>query len=167
MNLFREADIEAVRASLASSKYATGTSTHGFYHYPARFSPEIARAVIETFSAPNDWILDPFMGGGTTVVEGLALGRRMIGIDINALGHFVAIVRFRQACHQGVGHAICRLAVEGHGVGAKTRASEPAQIRGHVRFRRPGLRGGTTVPPSAVIRPMCAPTPRSVGPRLS
>jgi len=93
MNLFREADIEAVRASLASSKYATGTSTHGFYHYPARFSPEIARAVIETFSAPNDWILDPFMGGGTTVVEGLALGRRMIGIDINALGHFVAEVR--------------------------------------------------------------------------
>src|SRR5438445_12285117 len=93
MNLFREADIEAVRASLASSKYATGTSTHGFYHYPATFSPEIARAVIETFSAPDDWIFDPFMGGGTTIVEGLALGRRVIGVDLNSLAHFVTDVR--------------------------------------------------------------------------
>src|SRR5204863_2306937 len=43
--------------------------------------------------APNDWILDPFMGGGTTVVEGLAAGRRVIGVDINSLAHFVADIR--------------------------------------------------------------------------
>src|SRR5712692_5436473 len=93
MNWLNSADIEKLRACLASKKYATGTSTHGFYHYPARFSPEIARAVIETFSAADDWVLDPFMGGGTTIVEGLALGRRMIGVDINALAHFLAEVR--------------------------------------------------------------------------
>src|SRR5258708_11030329 len=93
MSWLNSADVEKLRACLASKKYATGTSTHGFYHYPARFSPEIARAVIETFSAAGDWVLDPFMGGGTTIIEGLALGRRMIGVDINALAHFVADVR--------------------------------------------------------------------------
>jgi len=35
------------------------------------------------------------MGGGTTVIEGLAAGRRLIGIDINALAHFVTTVRTR------------------------------------------------------------------------
>jgi hypothetical protein len=71
----------------------TGGNTHHFYHYPGRFSPEFARAVIEDFSEPNDFVLDPFMGGGTSIVEGLALGRRMIGVDINTLGRFVADVR--------------------------------------------------------------------------
>ena len=92
MNFLTEADVR-LRGALASTKYASTSSTHGFYHYPARFSPEIARVVIETFSAPNDWLLDPFMGGGTTVVEGLAAGRRAIGVDINSLAHFVANVR--------------------------------------------------------------------------
>jgi len=90
-----ETDITKLRASLASKRYATGTSTHDFYHYPARFSPEIARAVIETCSSLEDWVLDPFMGGGTTVIEGLALRRRVIGVDINSLAHFVASVRTR------------------------------------------------------------------------
>ena len=33
------------------------------------------------------------MGGGTAIIEGLALGRSMIGVDLNALAHFVARVR--------------------------------------------------------------------------
>jgi len=93
MNLFSEAELEKLRAALASSKCASASSTHGFYHYPARFSPEIARAVIEACTAPDDWIMDPFMGGGTTVVEALAAGRRVAGIDINSLAHFIAAVR--------------------------------------------------------------------------
>jgi DNA methylase len=51
--------------------------------------------VISGFSSKGDWVLDPFMGGGTTIIEGLALGRRLIGVDINALAHFVTTVRTR------------------------------------------------------------------------
>ena len=64
--------------------------THGFYRYPARFSPLFVRAAIEAFSDPGDLVLDPFLGGATTAVEALALGRRALGIDINALAIFVA-----------------------------------------------------------------------------
>jgi hypothetical protein len=39
--------------------------THNFYRYPARFSPQFARAAVEAFSAPGDTVLDPFVGGGT------------------------------------------------------------------------------------------------------
>ncbi len=64
--------------------------THGFYRYPARFSPLFARAAINAFSEPGDVILDPFMGGGTTLVEAQALGRFAIGTDINELAVFVS-----------------------------------------------------------------------------
>lgn len=37
--------------------------THDFYNYPARFSPKFVREAIQTFSKPNDLIIDPFMGG--------------------------------------------------------------------------------------------------------
>ncbi|MBI4523252.1 MAG: DUF1156 domain-containing protein [Deltaproteobacteria bacterium] len=34
-------------------------------------------------------ILDPFMGGGTTVIEALRLGCRVIGIDLNPVAWFI------------------------------------------------------------------------------
>ena len=37
----------------------------------------------------GDYVLDPFMGGGTTIVEAAAGGRRVIGSDVNALARFV------------------------------------------------------------------------------
>lgn len=87
-------DLHRLRSALDSAKYTAGR-THNFYLYPARFSPEVAHVVIEMFSKPGDWVLDPFMGGGTAIIEGLALGRPMVGIDLNALAHFVATVRTR------------------------------------------------------------------------
>src|SRR3989442_12740215 len=72
-------------ALLAFSYSYTSGRTHNFYHYPARFSPDIVRCVIENFSRPGDVIMDPFMGGGTSVIEGLTAGRRVIGCDVNSL----------------------------------------------------------------------------------
>jgi DNA modification methylase len=67
--------------------------THKFYRYPARFSPLFARAAIELFSSPDDVVLDPYMGGGTTVVEAMAAGRKAIGTDLNELAVFVTRVK--------------------------------------------------------------------------
>jgi DNA modification methylase len=64
--------------------------THNFYRYPARFSPKFAAGAIESFSKPGDLILDPYMGGGTAVVEGLVLGRSVVGNDLNSLAAFIA-----------------------------------------------------------------------------
>lgn len=67
--------------------------THNFYRYPARFSPRFVREVVEAFSRPGDLVFDPFMGGGTTLVEALALGRSAIGTDISSLAAFVTRVK--------------------------------------------------------------------------
>lgn len=67
--------------------------THNFYHYPARFSHLFARAAIRLFTEPGEFVLDPFMGGGTTLVEAQELGRQSVGTDINSLAIFVSQVK--------------------------------------------------------------------------
>jgi DNA modification methylase len=77
----------------ANTETPISGSTHDFYAYPARFSPVFASEAIKSFSRPGEIVLDPFMGGGTTVVEALIAGRRAIGVDINSLAVFVARVK--------------------------------------------------------------------------
>lgn len=77
-----------IKLAATSSKVVSGL-THNFYRYPARFSPVFTNKIIKAFTKPGDYVLDPFVGGGTTLVEARALGRRAIGIDINSLATFV------------------------------------------------------------------------------
>lgn len=77
----------------AQDNSRVGGLTHGFYRYPARFSPTFARAAIDAFTDPGDLVLDPFMGGGTTVVEARTRGRRAYGSDASSLAVFVAKVK--------------------------------------------------------------------------
>jgi hypothetical protein len=67
--------------------------THNFYRYPARFSPKFAREMIREFSEPGDLVYDPFVGGGTTLVEARTQGRLAVGTDINSLAVFVSQVK--------------------------------------------------------------------------
>lgn len=83
---------DALVAAARDQTRITGL-THTYYRYPARFSPTFVRAAIETFTAPGDLVLDPFMGGGTTLVEALALGRDSVGVDISSLATFIANVK--------------------------------------------------------------------------
>lgn len=69
--------------------------THDFYKYPARFSPQFCRAAIKAFTAPGDLVVDPFAGGGTTLVESRVNSRLSIGTDISSLASFVSSVKTR------------------------------------------------------------------------
>ena len=51
--------------------------------YRGNWSPYIPRNLIMRYSNENDWILDQFLGSGTTLIESKLLNRNAIGIDIN------------------------------------------------------------------------------------
>jgi len=51
--------------------------------YRGNWSPFVPRNLILRYSKPRDWILDQFVGSGTTLVEAKLLNRNAIGIDIN------------------------------------------------------------------------------------
>lgn len=77
-----------IRAVLSQDR--VDEAPHSFYKYPARFSPQFAREAINAFSSPGDTVLDPFCGGGTSIVEAISLGRRTAGFDISSLAAFIA-----------------------------------------------------------------------------
>lgn len=72
--------------------YATD-HTHALYRYPARMSPPLARSLILGLTSPGDLVVDPFIGGGTTAIEALASGRRILGSDLNSLACFVTLAK--------------------------------------------------------------------------
>jgi DNA methylase len=87
--------IEAQAALIHAARDASPVRglTHGYYKYPARFSPLFAKAAIQAFTKPGDLVLDPHVGGGTTLVEALAAGREGVGVDISTLAEFVTSVK--------------------------------------------------------------------------
>ena len=52
-----------------------------------RSPPELAEMVLEAYSKPGDWILDPFAGLGTTLLSAQRLGRTAIGFEPNPARH--------------------------------------------------------------------------------
>lgn len=86
------ADIDTFLEAVNDISHVSGY-THDFYNYPARFSPLFAREAIKIFTNPGDLILDPFMGGGTTLVEANLAERHAIGFDISSLAYFISKVK--------------------------------------------------------------------------
>jgi hypothetical protein len=66
--------------------------THGFHTYPARFHPQLVRALLDGLP-PRATLLDPFVGSGTTLIEGVVRGLRALGSDVNPLA--VALARLK------------------------------------------------------------------------
>ncbi len=80
---------ESLLEAVSCQKRVSG-APHDFYRYPARFSPAFAREAIKAFTEPWDVVLDPFCGGGTTLVEAMTLGRRAAGMDVSTLASFIS-----------------------------------------------------------------------------
>ena len=52
-------------------------------NYRGNCSPYVFRNLLIRYSNESDWILDQFVGGGTSLVEAKLLNRNIIGTDIN------------------------------------------------------------------------------------
>ena len=51
--------------------------------HPAPFPEELPRRLIKLYSYPDDLVLDPFLGSGTTLTVAAKLGRHGLGVEIN------------------------------------------------------------------------------------
>lgn len=64
--------------------------THGLHRFPAKFIPQVPAWALDNFARQDSVVLDPFMGSGTTLVEGLVRGGTNVGIDIDPLARLIA-----------------------------------------------------------------------------
>lgn len=69
--------------------------THRFHTYPGRFHPQLPRTLLKARGGEGVKVFDPFMGGGTTLVEAMLLGLPCSGNDLNPVAGLVARERTR------------------------------------------------------------------------
>ena len=65
------------------------TPPYKIHRYFARRPWNVFKQLIELYSEKGDIVLDPFCGGGVTIYEGLRLGRKVVGLDLNPLSIFI------------------------------------------------------------------------------
>jgi len=83
-----------------SDSKSSGQSLHAIHPYPAKFIPEIPRALIAEFP-PTDGsiVLDPFCGSGTALVEAQRAGFQSVGVDLNPIACRISRVKTGRALH--------------------------------------------------------------------
>jgi adenine-specific DNA-methyltransferase len=50
--------------------------------HPAQFPVELIERLVLSMTNPGDWVLDPFIGSGTTAIASLLHGRKAIGAEV-------------------------------------------------------------------------------------
>ena len=53
--------------------------------YWGNFIPQIPNQFMKRYTKKNDWVLDPFLGSGTTLIEAQRLERNSVGIELNPI----------------------------------------------------------------------------------
>lgn len=93
---FREKGVKLNDGYQLKSKWfnsAINKSDKDDYGHPTIKPLELVKRHIEHTTQPNDIVLDPFMGSGTTAVACKELNRQFIGFEINKDYHKIAIDR--------------------------------------------------------------------------
>lgn len=77
-------------------KVNTKEFSHAYHSYPAMMIPQVARNLIDSILVHQSNIknvFDPFMGSGTTLVEGILKSLDSYGTDLNPLSRLMAKVK--------------------------------------------------------------------------
>ena len=65
--------------------------------HSAAYPKELPAWFIKLFTKEGDWVLDPFLGSGTTCVVALELGRNSVGIELNDEYYQLALSNVEEA----------------------------------------------------------------------
>lgn len=82
INLNRWKEYDGIRTDslwIMDKRDSTGVHTAGYW---GNFIPQIPNQMLKRYTKKGDWVLDPFVGCGTTLIESQRLGRNGIGVEL-------------------------------------------------------------------------------------
>lgn len=82
-------DLDNIKPISHSVPAKPHTPVYKMHRYFARRPWSVFNELIRHYSNPGSIVLDPFCGGGVTIIEGLKLRRKVIGVDLNPMATFI------------------------------------------------------------------------------
>jgi len=105
--------------------------------YWGNFVPQIPNQLLRRFTKPGEWVLDPFLGSGTTLLECKHLGRNGIGIELQ--------IKIAKATRNAIAHEQSKHSVRCEVVrGDSTRLDFSKQLK---QFNMPSVQFALVHPP--------------------
>jgi hypothetical protein len=80
-----EQEMQVLFRHLSDFIPSTTAGVFGLYRYPAKFIPQVVSFIMERYSRPQMWVLDPFAGSGTTGLVARLYGCHYEMWDLNPL----------------------------------------------------------------------------------
>jgi hypothetical protein len=74
-------------------EYKRTKHVHRLHPYLGKFIPQLVEWFLSRYFKPDEVILDPFMGSGTTLVQGNEMKMHTIGIDVSPFNCLIARVK--------------------------------------------------------------------------
>ena len=69
---------------------------HRLHPYLGKFIPQLAEVFLRKYFKPNQWVLDPFVGSGTTLIESNVLGMNSIGVELSVFNTLICKVKMQK-----------------------------------------------------------------------
>ncbi len=97
---------------ITGSLWNFGPRARGGQHkgwYWGNFIPQIPFQLISRYTKPGDWVVDPFCGSGTTLLEAMKLGRNSLGVELNSEVYQKTTELFNKASAKANARAVLEL----------------------------------------------------------
>ncbi len=77
-------------------EYERTKHVHRLHPYLGKFIPQLVEVFLKEYFTKGDYILDPFMGSGTTLIEANILGMHSAGIEISYFNCLIAEIKTKK-----------------------------------------------------------------------
>ncbi len=92
-----ETSLNGVDLSFANvPEYERTKHVHRLHPYLGKFIPQLVEVFLKSYFKKGDWILDPFLGSGTTLIEANILGMPSAGIEISHFNCLIAEIKTKK-----------------------------------------------------------------------
>ncbi len=79
---------------------------HRLHPYLGKFIPQLVEVFLRKYFLPGQWVLDPFVGSGTALVQANELGINAIGFDISAFNTLLSRAKTNFYNHSKMEHEV-------------------------------------------------------------
>ena len=74
-------------------EYERTKHVHRLHPYLGKFIPQLVEVFLKKYFKKDDWLIDPFLGSGTTLIESNVLGINSVGVEVSQFNCLISEIK--------------------------------------------------------------------------